>query len=43
MNQNQEIYKKKKKIHFEKTKIKLINTQKTKGEGERCYLSLARF
>jgi len=42
MNQNQEIDKKKK-IHFEKTKIKVINTQKTKGEGERCYLSLARF
>lgn len=43
MNQNQEIHKNKKRTHFERTKIKATSTQKTKREGETCYLSLARF
>jgi hypothetical protein len=40
---NQEIHKNKKRTHFERTKIKATSTQKTKREGETCYLSLARF
>jgi hypothetical protein len=40
---NQEIHKNKKRTNFERTKIKATSTQKTKREGETCYLSLARF